>query len=73
MGVRVEVRFCRLPYHNMATVQDDLFSLGSILYELSKGSVPYATLKDKDVVRLYSVKKFPPVSNLPIGKIIANC
>ncbi|PMD51581.1 kinase-like protein, partial [Hyaloscypha bicolor E] len=70
MGVRAEVRFCRLPYHSMATVQDDLFSLGSVLYELSTGSVPYATRKDKDVVRLYGIKKFPPVCNLPIGKII---
>jgi hypothetical protein len=57
----------------MATVQDDLFALGSVLYELSTGSVPYATLKDEDVVRLYTVKKFPPVGNLPMGKIIANC
>jgi hypothetical protein len=44
--------------------------LGSVLYELSKGLVPYATLKDRDVVRLYSVKKFLLVGNLPIGKII---
>ncbi|KAE8440514.1 hypothetical protein EG329_007411 [Mollisiaceae sp. DMI_Dod_QoI] len=73
IGVRAEVRFCRLPYHSVATFQDDLFSLGSVLYELSEGSVPYALLKDKDVVRLYSVKKFPPVGNLPMGKIIANC
>jgi hypothetical protein len=57
----------------MAIVQDDLFSLGSVLYELSKGSVPYTTRKDKDVVRLYSVKEFPLVGNLPMGKIIANC
>ncbi len=73
MGVRAEVRFCRLPYQSMATVQDDLFSLGSVLYELSTGLVPYATLTDEDVVRLYTIKKFPPVYNLPMGKIIANC
>jgi serine/threonine protein kinase len=73
MGVRAEVRFCRLPYQSMATVQDDLFSLGSVLYELSTGLVPYATLTDEDVVRLYTIKKFPPICNLPMGKIIANC
>ena len=73
MGVRAEVRFCRLPYQSMATVQDDLFSLGSVLYELSTGLVPYATLTDEDVVRLYTIKKFPPVCNVPMGKIIANC
>jgi serine/threonine protein kinase len=72
-GVRGEVRFCRLPYHSMATVQDDLFALGSVLYELSTGSVPYATLEDKEVIRRYSDKIFPPVDHLPMGKIITNC
>jgi len=72
-GVRGEVRFCRLPYHSMATVQDDLFALGSVLYELSTGSVPYATLEDEEVIRRYSDKIFPPVHHLPMGKIITNC
>ena len=72
-GVRGEVRFCRLPYHSMATVQDDLFALGSVLYELSIGSVLYATLKDEEVIRRYNAKRFPPVGHLPMGKIITNC
>jgi hypothetical protein len=62
-----------LPFHSIATVQDNLFTLGSVLYELSTRSVPYTMLKDEDVVRLYTVKKFLLVSNLPIGKIIVNC
>ena len=57
----------------MATTKVDLFALGSVLYELSTRSVPYATLKDEEVIRLYSDKKFPPVGDLPMGKIITNC
>ena len=72
-GIRGEIRFCRSPYHSMATVQDDIFALGSVLYELSTRSVPYATLKDEEVVWRYRVKIFPSVGHLPMGKIITNC
>jgi serine/threonine protein kinase len=72
-GVRGEVRFCRSTYHSTATVQDDIFALGSVLYELSTRSVPYATLEDEEVIRRYDIKIFPPVGHLPMGKIITNC
>lgn len=59
----------------------DIFALGSMLFEIDSGKVPYSELaKDLEmgtlvpiVERLFSENKFPPVEKLTLGNIISGC
>ncbi|KAM7191167.1 Protein kinase-like domain containing protein [Rhypophila sp. PSN 637] len=55
------------------TVQDDLFALGSLLYELVTRTRPYQGLEGNEVGGLYRDGKFPPVDRLAIGSVILKC
>ncbi|KAK3378992.1 kinase-like domain-containing protein, partial [Lasiosphaeria ovina] len=55
------------------TVQDDLFALGSLLYELVTRTRPYQDLKGNEVGRLYRDGEFPPVDHLAVGGVIGKC
>ncbi|KAJ9130207.1 hypothetical protein NKR23_g12303 [Pleurostoma richardsiae] len=63
----------RRRWKDAMTVQDDLFALGSTLYELFKGEMPYPNRTDDEVAQLYHVGSFPAVHQIPIGRIIAKC
>ncbi|EPE04048.1 tkl protein kinase [Ophiostoma piceae UAMH 11346] len=54
-------------------VQDDIFALGSALYELYTHHKPYADKDDATVERLYREGKFPGVDNLELGPVIRKC
>jgi len=54
-------------------VQDDLFALGSVLYELYTGSRPYEGVADDEVVRLYCQGVFPVTKHVPIGGVVLSC
>jgi len=41
------------------SVQSDIFALGSTLYEILVGKMPYEEKPDEDIRRLYSEKVFP--------------
>lgn len=59
----------------------DIFALGSMLFEIDSGKVPYSELaKDLEmgtlvqiVERLFSDNQFPPVEKLTLGNIISGC
>ncbi|KAK3937483.1 tkl protein kinase [Diplogelasinospora grovesii] len=54
-------------------VQDDLFALGSLLYELYTHQKPYARQRDHEVEKLYREGIFPDVSRIPVGSMITKC
>ncbi|KAH8707024.1 kinase-like domain-containing protein [Phaeosphaeriaceae sp. PMI808] len=54
--------------------QADIFALGSTIYEVTCGQVPYAGLTDKEIRDLFQESKFPETQQLgPIGHVIADC
>ncbi|KAK3326779.1 hypothetical protein B0H66DRAFT_551674 [Apodospora peruviana] len=54
-------------------LQNDLFVMGSVLFELSTRKPPYVGLEDQEVIRLYQAMKFPSADDLLLGKVITKC
>jgi len=55
------------------TVISDLFALGSALYELEHGSSPFVEISEERVTEYFTQGKFPPVSDMALGRIILGC
>jgi serine/threonine protein kinase len=53
--------------------QDDLFSLGSLIYFIMTGHYPYGDLPSDTVKHLYEIHNFPDVSSIIGGDIITQC
>ncbi|KAL2836936.1 kinase-like protein [Aspergillus pseudoustus] len=54
-------------------VNDDIFGLGSLLYFIMTGMVPYEEVPSDEVVARYTRLEFPDVSHLSCGDIIQQC
>ncbi|KAK6857199.1 proliferating cell nuclear antigen [Apiospora arundinis] len=50
----------------------DMFALGSAIYEMVTGHLPYPTLAEKEVQRLFYQRRFPELDRLELFKSIAN-
>jgi serine/threonine protein kinase len=56
------------------SIQGDIFALGSTLYEIMTGDVPYRALSEEEIHARYAIKEFPETKFLgPMGDIIASC
>lgn len=56
------------------TFQDDIFSLGSLIYFVMTGTYPYADLPSDEVEKLYVSHHFPAdLTSLTCGSVIYNC
>lgn len=58
------------------TVMDFLFVLGSLLYEVMTGVVPYHDCDSGEISELYKAHKFPSVEQIwsrEVGKIVLKC
>ncbi|KAH6712138.1 kinase-like domain-containing protein [Leptodontidium sp. MPI-SDFR-AT-0119] len=56
------------------SIQGDIFALGSTLYEIMTGDVPYHELPEEEVEARYSKGEFPETNFLgPIGDVITLC
>lgn len=55
------------------TVRTELFGLGSLLYEIWTGSMPYQDESDEDVNDHFRKSQFPDVENLPPASVISKC
>lgn len=59
---------------NRATVQGDLFALGSALYELKTGSEPFVEFRDEEIRARFRRGMFPDVLSMgTLGEIISRC
>ncbi|KAJ2903239.1 tkl protein kinase [Zalerion maritima] len=52
---------------------DDLFALGSLLFDLYTGKKPYAYKEDHQVEKLYKQGTFPDSSSIPAGGVVEGC
>ncbi|GAB7349540.1 hypothetical protein MBLNU459_g0241t1 [Dothideomycetes sp. NU459] len=55
------------------TVLSDLFALGSALYELEAGSVPFAGEDEDTILECFKAGRFPDVEALGFGTLIVGC
>jgi len=60
--------WCSLP-----TVQQDLYSFGSTIYNIMTGKPPFQELPSDKVRELYKGYQFPDVTGLLCGEIIERC
>jgi serine/threonine protein kinase len=58
----------------LLSVQGDIFALGSTLYEIMTGVVPYHELSEEEIEARYSKRDFPETKSLGlVGGIIMGC
>jgi serine/threonine protein kinase len=63
-----------LPNQPAASVDSELFALGSTLYEIMTGSIPYAGLSDSSIRAAYQKNDFPDINHLEaLRDIITSC
>ncbi|KAF1347693.1 kinase-like domain-containing protein [Delphinella strobiligena] len=55
------------------TVESDIFALGSALYELEAGTVPFVDKDDEAISACFQAGQFPDVEGLYFGPVIAAC
>ncbi|MCJ1246799.1 hypothetical protein MMC30_004008 [Trapelia coarctata] len=54
--------------------ESEIFAFGSTLYEMVTGSEPYAGLAEKEVERLYRLRRFPDTTDFSVlGVVILKC
>lgn len=54
-------------------VDDDLFALGSSIFEVLTGDPPYVDLNVDRIRALYGTRQFPDLTGLDLGDIIRDC
>lgn len=60
-------------WNSPQTIKDDLFSLGSTIYNILTGERPYQEVPSDEVRRRYQAHEFPDVSKIPCGEMIERC
>jgi hypothetical protein len=64
----------KLPGNDNADEISDIFALGSAMWEMAMGTLPYPDLSWREVQGLYKRGKFPKPKNMSeLGRIITNC
>ena len=59
-----------------ARVQDDLFTVGSLFYEILEGNQPYQRVESPEVRRLFNSLVFPPLNHMQpdyLARVIRKC
>lgn len=62
-------RSTRLP----PSTQADIFALGSTIYEIMTGSIPYKDISSDQVKQLYELSQFPDLHGVQLGEVIRSC
>lgn len=55
------------------TVKSELFSLGSVIYEICTTRRPYDEKSDSEVEKLYRERRFPETGSLLLGSVVLKC
>lgn len=55
------------------TIQTEIYSLGSAIYEISTTRQPYHDKTERDIENLYNAGIFPDIDHLTLGPIIRKC
>ncbi|EEP77650.1 predicted protein [Uncinocarpus reesii 1704] len=57
------------------TERDDIFALGSVLYEIESGHRLYRDKTDREIHKLFQLRQFPDISNIaaPLRFVIEKC
>lgn len=66
-------RHPRYDFNAALVFQDDIFSLGTLVYFIMTGFYPYEDLPSEKVENLYEINNFPGVSSITGGNVIAQC
>jgi serine/threonine protein kinase len=66
-------RYPQVDWNLPPQFDDDIFSLGSLIYFVITGNYPYSDKDSDEVEVLYASESFPDVSNLTCGLIISQC
>lgn len=56
-----------------SSVRSDLFALGSTLYELEAGSIPFADNDDDTITECFEAGIFPEVKDFLFGRVMLGC
>ena len=51
----------------------DIFTIGSLIYEIITGRPPYDELEEDEVEKRFKRAEFPSTANLDLGKVIRGC
>lgn len=67
------IRYQRPSTEGSFVFADDLFALGSAIYEMEKGRSPYSHKSDDQVNKLYAKGSFPSTRGLTLRNVIEKC
>lgn len=59
--------------HRSPSVQSELFSLASAIYEISTTHKTYEGKEETEIQNLFAKGEYPPTDHLLLGRIIVNC
>lgn len=59
--------------YRLPTIRAEVHALGSTIYEIVTGLQPHQGLEDWEVDKLLEQGKYPDVSKVPLGNVIAKC
>ena len=64
---------CCKNWDESATMDSDHFGLGSAIYEIFTGSLPFQELTDEEVQNRFQAGLFPSTNGLTVGDVILKC
>lgn len=60
-------------FEQPSTVTSDILALGSVIYAIATGNVPYVGRNDDEIEGLFRKHKFPCTEHLELGTIVLKC
>lgn len=55
------------------SVETDLFALGSCIFHMSTGKIPYQGMRDEDIESKFARNEFPPLEGVLFSQVVARC
>ncbi|RDL35955.1 uncharacterized protein BP5553_06567 [Venustampulla echinocandica] len=71
--IHYEVPLRGRAFDRRPSLKQELFALGSAIYEIMAWEMPFEELETDDVEKKYAAEEFPDVTRLLVGDIIRDC